>query len=75
MIEHFTKVKNILMIPKAYLRDKKHNTKVVRDIVLFPMMGAHIPCTTHVSVEGLKKTERKNPTSALLRRAVRKVIP
>ncbi len=23
MIEHLTKVKNILMIPKAYLRDKK----------------------------------------------------
>ncbi len=37
MIEHLTKVKNILMIPKAYLRDKKHNTKVVRDIVLFLM--------------------------------------
>jgi hypothetical protein len=35
MIEHLTKVKNILMIPKAYLRDKKNNTKVVRDIVLF----------------------------------------
>jgi hypothetical protein len=40
MIEHLTKVKNILMIPKAYLRDKKtHNTKVVRDIVLFLMMA------------------------------------
>ncbi len=37
MIEHLTKVKNIIMIPKAYLRDKKHNTKVVRDIVLFLM--------------------------------------
>jgi hypothetical protein len=37
MIEHLTKVKNILMIPKAYLRDKKHNRKVVRDIVLFLM--------------------------------------
>ncbi len=38
MIEHLTKVKNILMIPKAYLRDKKkHNTKAVRDIVLFLM--------------------------------------
>ncbi len=37
MIEHLTKVKNILMIPKAYLRDKKQNTKVVRDIVLFLM--------------------------------------
>jgi hypothetical protein len=24
MIEHLTKVKNILMIPKAYLRDKKN---------------------------------------------------
>ena len=39
MIEHLTKVKNILMIPNAYLRDKKHNTKVVRDIVLFLMIG------------------------------------
>ncbi len=38
MIEHLTKVKNILMIPKAYLREKKHNTKVVRDIVLFLMV-------------------------------------
>ncbi len=38
MIEHLTKVKNILMIPKAYLREKKHNTKVVRDIVLFLMI-------------------------------------
>ncbi len=37
MIEHLTTVKNILMIPKAYLRDKKHNPKVVRDIVLFLM--------------------------------------
>ncbi len=37
MIEHLTKVNNILLIPKAYLRDKKHNTKVVRDIVLFLM--------------------------------------
>jgi hypothetical protein len=38
MIEHLTKVKNILMIPKAYLRDKKNQiTKVVRDIVLFLM--------------------------------------
>jgi hypothetical protein len=24
MIEHLTKVKNLLMIPKAYLRDKKN---------------------------------------------------
>ncbi len=40
MIEHLTKVKNILMIPKAYLRDdKKHNTKVVRDKVLFLMLS------------------------------------
>ncbi len=38
MIEHLTKVKNILMIPKAYLREKKI-TKVVRDIVLFLMEG------------------------------------
>jgi hypothetical protein len=38
MIEHVNEVKNILMIPKAYLRyEKKHNTKVVRDIVLFLM--------------------------------------
>jgi hypothetical protein len=37
MIEHLTKVKNILLIPKAYLKDKKHNTKVVGDIVLFLM--------------------------------------
>jgi hypothetical protein len=42
MIEHLTKVKNILMIPKAYLRDKKkHNTKVVRDIVLCLMYANH----------------------------------
>jgi hypothetical protein len=38
MIEHLTKVKNILMIPKAYLRDKKNNTKLVREIVLFLML-------------------------------------
>jgi hypothetical protein len=38
-------------------------------------MGARIPCTTHVSVVGLKKTEMRNPISAPLRRAVRKVIP
>jgi hypothetical protein len=38
-------------------------------------MGAHIPCTTHVSVIGLKKTERRNPISVPLGRAVRKVIP
>ncbi len=31
------------MIPKAYLRDKKHNTKVVRDIVLFLMGDLHQP--------------------------------
>jgi hypothetical protein len=48
MIEHLTKVKKILMIPKAYLRDKKHNTKVVRDIVLFLMVSylLRIMCKT-----------------------------
>ncbi len=38
MIEHLTKVKNILMIPKAYSREEKEITKVVRDIVLFLML-------------------------------------
>jgi hypothetical protein len=37
--------------------------------------GGRIPDTTHVSVVGLKKTEKRNPISAPLRRAVRKVIP
>jgi hypothetical protein len=41
MIEHLTKVKNILMIPKAYLRDKKTKYKgskghsVVSDEIAF----------------------------------------
>ncbi len=38
-------------------------------------MGAHIPCTTLVIVVGLKKTERRNPISALPRKADIKVIP
>jgi hypothetical protein len=50
MIEHLTKVKNILMIPKAYLRDKKHNTKVVRDIVLFLMLSSNQKVINEVSV-------------------------
>jgi hypothetical protein len=38
-------------------------------------MGAHIPRTTHVSVVGMRKTERRSPISAPLRKAVRKTIP
>jgi hypothetical protein len=34
-------------------------------------MGAHIPCTTLVIVVGLKRTERSNPISMLLRNAER----
>ena len=49
MIEHFTKVKNILMIPKAYLRDKKNNPKVVRNIVLFLMTGIYLRDHTPVA--------------------------
>ncbi len=37
--------------------------------------GARIPCTTLVIIIGLKRTERRNPISAPLRRAERKVIP
>jgi hypothetical protein len=38
-------------------------------------MGVHIPCTTLVIVVGLKRMERRNPISAPLRKAERKVIP
>jgi hypothetical protein len=38
-------------------------------------MGAHIPCTTLVIVEGLKRTERRNSISAPPRKADIKVIP
>ncbi len=38
-------------------------------------MGAHIPRTTLVIVIGLKRTERRNPIFAPLRKAERKVIP
>jgi hypothetical protein len=38
-------------------------------------MGARIPCKTLVNVVGLRKTERRNPISTLLRKAVRKQIP
>jgi hypothetical protein len=37
-------------------------------------MGAHIPCTTLVIVVGSKRTERRNPISALPRKADIKVI-
>jgi hypothetical protein len=53
MIEHLTKVKNILMIPKAYLRDKKkHNTKVVGDIVLFLMDNCSDDCNGNGDDDG-----------------------
>jgi hypothetical protein len=32
-------------------------------------MGVHIPCTTLVIVVGLRRTERRNPVSVLLRKA------
>ncbi len=38
-------------------------------------MGAHIPCTTLVIVVGLRRTERRNPVSALPRKADTRVIP
>ncbi len=38
-------------------------------------MGAHIPCTTLVIVVCLKRTERRNPISALPRKADIRVIP
>ncbi len=37
-------------------------------------MGARIPRTTLLSVVGLKRTERRHPISALLRKAERKII-
>jgi hypothetical protein len=37
-------------------------------------MGAHIPCTTHVIVVGLRRMEQKNLVSAPLRKAERKTI-
>jgi hypothetical protein len=38
-------------------------------------MGVHIPCTTLVIVVGSKRTERRNPVSALPRKADIRVIP
>jgi hypothetical protein len=38
-------------------------------------MGAHIPCTTLVIVVGLRRTEQRNPVSALPRKAEIRVIP
>jgi hypothetical protein len=38
-------------------------------------MGARIPCTTFVIVAGLRRTERRNLISVLLRKAKRKVVP
>ncbi len=38
-------------------------------------MGAHIPCTTLAIVIGLRRTERRNPVSAPLRKADKKSIP
>jgi hypothetical protein len=38
-------------------------------------MWVRIPHTTHMSVVGLRKMERRRPISAPLRKAVRKVIP
>jgi hypothetical protein len=37
--------------------------------------GARLPHTTHVSVVGLRKTERRSPISAQIRKAVRKNYP
>jgi hypothetical protein len=62
MIEHLTKVKNILMIPKAYLRDKKNNTKVVRDIVLFLMQESVTQCSSNTNTS---QTAALDLTSAL----------
>jgi hypothetical protein len=38
-------------------------------------MGAHIPPTTLVIVIGLKRMERRNPISVLLRKEEEKAIP
>jgi hypothetical protein len=71
MIEHLTEVKNILMIPKAYLRDKKkHNTKVVRDTVLFLMLSS---CST-IFFNNAKLS--KNISSLKdMRTAIHKLLP
>jgi hypothetical protein len=59
---------------KATVRvPKKVNCKGI--VTCARSMGAHIPRTTLVIVVGLRRTERRNPISVPLRKAVRKVIP
>jgi hypothetical protein len=54
---------------------RKSTLRSLRSIANYARsMGAHIPCTTHMIVVGLRRTEQKNLVSATLRKAERKTI-
>jgi hypothetical protein len=55
---------------------RKFNLRSLRSIANYAKsMEAHISCTTHVIVVGLRRREQKNLVSTLLRKAEGKAIP